>query len=101
MIRGIAGVRGFLFEAATRRDIRLASNDWLESFLLRGLVELDGAVHVAMIGHSHAGILQRMRLVDNVGNTARSVEQAVLGVQVKMDKIRVLHQNSRAPLLSL
>ena len=101
MIRGVAGVRGFLFEAAARRDIRLAPDDRLQPLLLRGLVELDGTVHVAMIGHGHRRHLACMRFVDNIGNTAGPVEQAVLGVQVKMDKIRVLHQNSRAPLLSL
>jgi hypothetical protein len=32
-----------------------------------------------------------VRLLDHVINPARPIEQAVLGVQVKMDKVRMFH----------
>jgi hypothetical protein len=101
MIGGVAGVGGFLVEARARRDVGLATDDRLKPLLLRGLVELDGAVHVAMIGHRHRRHFARVRLVDHVRNAARPVEQAVLRVQMQMNKIRVLHQNFPTSLTPL
>ena len=98
MIRRVPRVAGFLVQPAARRDVRLASDDRFDAAFRRRLVEIDRAVHVAVIGDRDRRHLRRVRLLHHVINAARPIEQAVLGVQMQMDEIRMLHALAAATL---
>jgi hypothetical protein len=74
------------FMAGSRSNIDFAPNDGFDSFLAGGLVKLDGAKEIAVIGHRdclHAGFPNFFHQGrDLVG----SIEKTVLGMDVEMDK---------------
>ena len=78
---------GFLLETAARGDVDLATDDGLDLVLFCGLIELDGAVHDAVIGHRD----RRKLVFDGLGHElvepAARIEQGILGVQVQVDEI--------------
>ena len=73
--RGAAGVVGFLFQPAPRRNVNLAADDGLDAFLARGLIKLNRPVHCAVVGDGERGEFQFMRLVHQPVQTARAIEQ--------------------------
>ena len=91
-----AGVR-LLFQPAARRDIDLAADDGLDAFLPRRLVEIHRAVKHAVIGDGDAGELQVVGLLHQLVEAAGRVEQAVLSVEMEMDKVRVRHRLNLVP----
>ena len=67
-------------------DIDLAADDGVNAFRLGGVIELDGAEQVAVIGHGDRGHLllgDRASAVDIAG----PVEQGVVGVAVKVNEM--------------
>jgi hypothetical protein len=89
--RRIPRAAGFFLKPRPRRDVRLATNNRFQSGLRCSLVELHRSIHAAVIGHRDGRHLACVRLLYRVRNPARPIEQAVLGVQVKMDKVRMFH----------
>ena len=83
---------GLLLEPAAGRDIDLAADDRLDAFLARRLVEINRPVKHAVIGDRQRRELQLMRLVHQPVQPASPIEQRILGVQMKMDKFRVRHE---------
>ena len=73
-----------LADGAVVDEVRLEAQDRLDVVLLAGLVELDGAVHDAVIGQAQRRLAElggaRRELVDLAG----AVEQRVLGMDVEM-----------------
>ena len=68
-------------------DVGLAAEDRLDPVGLGRLVELDGAEHVAVVGHRH-GLHPPLRdLRAQVRHPDGAVEQAVLGVQVQVREV--------------
>ena len=65
-------------------DVRFDSHDRQDSGCLGLAQELDGSKQIAVIGQSHCGHAQRLDPVDQVGNLALAVEQAVMAVTMKM-----------------
>jgi hypothetical protein len=76
-----------LVEAAPRRDVDLAPRDGLDALRPRGVVEDHRPEHVAVVGDGHGLHAELRRLVDELVDVARPVEEAVLGVQVKVDEL--------------
>ena len=64
--------------------VRLQADDRLDAVLLRGLVELHGAVHHAVIGQPQGGLPEVRGPLCELVDLARSVQQRVLGMDVEM-----------------
>ncbi len=92
-VASAAGAAGFLFQPAAGRDINLAADDGLDAFFARGLVKINRAVHRAVIGDGERGELQFMRFFHQPVQPAGAIEQRILGVQMKMNKVRMRHGN--------
>ena len=75
-----------LVRAGRRGDVELAADDRLDSGLLGLDVELQGPVHGAVIGDGHAVHPVFLALGQQVRDPDGPVQQAVLGVDVEMDK---------------
>ena len=84
----VLGFTGF-FEAGTFDDIDLASDEWLDAFAFGGIVELDCAKHVAVVGKSQGFHAHVTCTLHKTINTAGAVEQAVVGVDVEVDEVRI------------
>ena len=82
--------------------------------LLGGLVELDGAVHDAVVGQADGRLIEGGGALGELADVARAVEQRVLGVDVQVRDGRGAHRGGnhrrrggrhpgipRAPPLSL
>jgi hypothetical protein len=65
-------------------NVNLAADDGLEAGLLAGVVELDDAVEVAVVGDGAGAHAQVFRPRHQGGNTAHAVEQAEFGMNVEM-----------------
>ncbi len=86
------GGAGSIF-AATDREISFASDNRLDPFRLHRVVERDGAVHVAVIGHGTRVHAQRSQAFGKGFDLNGAVEQAVVGVKVQVDEILLLHND--------
>ena len=79
-----------LREPAARRDVDLAAEDRLQPARPRVVVKDHRREHVAVLGHRNRRHLQPDRLIEQLVDAARAVEQRELGVQMKMDELRHL-----------
>ena len=70
----------------TRVEVDLAADDRLDAGLRRRLVEVDRAVHVAVVGDRQRGHLEVDGLLDERLHARGAVEQRVLGVGVEVDE---------------
>ena len=72
---------------ALLRDVDFAADDGLDALCLGGVVELDRAEEIAVVGHGDGGHF----LFDDVhelADFAGSVEQGIIGVAVEVDEGR-------------
>ena len=67
------------------------SQDRVQAFLARGLVKIHGSIQHAVVGNGYCRKFQLVRLVHQPVQTARPIEQRILGVQVQVDKFGVRH----------
>jgi hypothetical protein len=75
--------------AAAARDVRLHPQDGVHAFLLAGFVELDGAEEAAVVGDGERRHAELGRAGHHGVDARGAVEQAVVGVDVEVDEIRV------------
>jgi hypothetical protein len=61
--------------------------------LFRGLVELDGTVHHAVVGEPDGRLLERGGTLDEGVDLAGAVEQRVLGMDVEMRAAGCAHRD--------
>ena len=78
-------------KTVSRGNIQFAADDRLDSILIRMLVEIDRSVEIAMIGHGHGRHLIFLCLSEKIIETNGSVQQAILGMNVKMNEIGMFH----------
>ena len=86
-------VDALLLEAAGRRHVDLATDDRLDAVAHRFAIKLDGAEHVAVIGHGHGRLLERFDALEELVNLVRAIQQAIFGMTVKVNEARVFHQS--------
>jgi len=79
--------------AATDREIGLASDNRLDPLRLHRVVERDRAVHVAVVGHGARVHAQRSQAFGKRFDLDGAVEQAVVGVKMKVNEILLLHSD--------
>ena len=73
-------------QAGPGRDVYLAADDRLDPGFLAGLVEVDRAVHDAVVGESDRGHVELGRSSHHRLDAAGAIEQRVLGVVVEVDE---------------
>src|SRR5258707_7186820 len=78
--------RSRLVVAAPGRDVDLAAQDGLDAPVDRRVVEGHGSEHVAVVGDGERLHAELAHLVDELVDVARAVEEAVLGVEMKVDE---------------
>ncbi len=72
---------------ATRRDeVRLGADDRLHPRVARGPVEVEDAVHVAVVGDPDRGLAVGHGSRHDLGHARRTVEHRVLGVEMEVDE---------------
>jgi hypothetical protein len=78
-----------LLEARSFDEVELAADERLDALGLGGVVELDRAVEIAVIGEGDGGHAELDRAVHQPVDPAAAVEQAVVGVDVEVDEVFV------------
>ncbi len=73
-------------EATSRRHVYLTADDGLYPRFSGGAVELDDAVHSAVVGYGQAVHTQLFGPCNQLRNAAHAIEQTVFGMDVKMRK---------------
>ena len=68
------------------RDVRLEPDDRLDAARARFLVEVDGAVQRAVVGHRDGVLAERGDAIHHVRDAAEAVEQRELGVKVEVSE---------------
>ncbi len=84
---GLARALGRLVEAVVGGDVELAADDGLDPSLLRLDIELESAIHGAVVGDGHALHAVFLALGEQIADPDGPVEQAVLGVDMEVDEI--------------
>jgi len=84
VVAGIPLAARVLLEPAPRRDVGLVADDRVDLRRLRGLVELESPVKVAVVGDGQGGHAQFDRAVDQPFDRTRPVEEAVVAVAVEV-----------------
>src|SRR6185436_7057886 len=87
VVRGLPG-RAALRPPIARRDVDLAAEDRVDPALARLVVEDHRREHVPVLGDCHRRHLQLDRLVEQLLDPARPVEQRILGMQMEMYEVR-------------
>ena len=83
-------LRAFIMTAA-RGNVRFAADDGFDAELDRGLIKFDGTKEIPVVGHAERGHFIFGRFLDQFFDTTGTIEEAVLRVDVEMDKIRMIH----------
>ena len=73
-------------------EVRLEPEQGLDVVLLGGLVELDRAVHDAVVGQADGRLIEGGGALGELADVARAVEQRVLGVDVQVRDGRGAHR---------
>ena len=84
------GSRSFLTIALS--DVGFTTNDWLDAFAFHCVVEGDGAKHIAMIRHGTGRHAQFFGAFGQGFDLNSAVEEAVIGVQMKVSELLFLHK---------
>lgn len=77
----------YLIEAGAGGHIDLAADDGLDARLLGRFVELDAAVHDAVVGDGDGVLTALLDTVHKLVDAAGTVQKAVFGMDVKMDEV--------------
>src|SRR5260370_5553050 len=73
------------------RHVNFAANDGLDVALAGIVKEIGSGKEIAVIGDGHGGHLLAGRFIQELGGLASPVEQTVIGVNVKMNELRLTH----------
>ncbi len=78
----------FLRVPAAQRHIGFAADDGFDACIFGFAVELDGAEHIAMVGHGDGRLSKGLDLLDERLDLICAVEETELGVKMEMDEGR-------------
>jgi hypothetical protein len=82
------GLAGWLSATAiSLSDIDFAANDWFYTCFLSGYIKINDAIHGTVISDSQAVHAQFLGSGNKLRYAAHAIEQAVLGVDVKVGKL--------------
>ncbi len=77
--------------AAALSYIDFAADDGLDVALASFIKEIGSSKEIAVIGDGYGGHLLAGRFIQELGGLASPVEQTVIGVNVKMNELRLTH----------
>ena len=77
--------------AATLGHVDFAADDRFDVALAGFIEEIGGGEEIAVIGDGHGWHFLPGRFVQELAGFAGPIEQAVIGVNVKMNKLRLAH----------
>ena len=83
---GVAVDAALAHEPRARGDVDLTADDRLDPRVLAGFVEVDGAVHDAVVREADRGHLELRGAAHHRLDAAGAIEQRVLGVIVEVDE---------------
>jgi hypothetical protein len=72
-------------------DVHLTAEDRFDAALLGVVVEDHRREHVPVLGDRQRRHLETRRLIEQLVDAARAIEQRILGVQMKMNEFLVSH----------
>ena len=78
-------------KAAPGRDIKFTSNNRFDSICIGLFVKINRTEHIAVVCDGHGRHGERLGLFKQVVETDHAVKKAVLCMNMKMNKISVLH----------
>ncbi len=94
-VAAILAVRAIGFFAAVMAaalgHVDLAADDGLDVALAGFIEEIRSGKEIAMIGDGHGGHFLAGRFIQKLGGFASPIEQAVIGVNVKMNELQLPH----------
>ncbi len=73
-------------QAASRRNIDLAADNRLDACLFRRLIEIDYAIHHAMVRYGDGILPKRFHPFHQLGNPAGAVQETVFRMHMQMNK---------------
>ena len=76
----------FFRMSASQGHIGFTTDDGFHSSLFGFSIKLDGAEHVAVVGHCHSRLAERFDLLHQGVDLIRAVQEAELGVEMEMNK---------------
>jgi hypothetical protein len=76
--------------------VQLATDDRLDPCLIAFLIEVQNAIHIAVVGNTHGWLAIFDCRGNNIANARRTVEHRILSVLMKMDK-RIRHGGYASP----
>ena len=76
----------YLVKAGAGGHIHLTADDGLDASLFCSLIKLHAAVHHAVVGAGNGGLSALFYTIHQLVNAAGTIQQAVLCVDVQMDK---------------
>jgi hypothetical protein len=80
-------------QAAAGGNIELTADDGFDAGFLGPLIKFQGAEQTAVIGDGHGGHFELLGLAKQIAQADGSIQQAVSGMDVEMDKIRGWHRH--------
>src|ERR1044071_1464061 len=86
-----AAGRGLFLEPASRRNINLATDYGLNAVFAGGAVKINCAIKHAVISNGQGRESQLMGSLDEPIQTAGSIQQRILRVQMEVNKVRMRH----------
>ena len=95
-VRPVAAPR-WLFCSTILDEVDLAANNRLDARFFGRPIEINGTCHRAVVGHRDRRHLELYRTIDEVLDTARTIENRVLGVTVQVDKLSGHGERSYRP----
>lgn len=78
----------FLGMPTAECHVGLTADNRLDSYLFGFAIKLDGAEHIAMVGHRHSRLIERLDLPDQRLNLVCAVEETELCVEMKVHEGR-------------
>ena len=82
---------GVFIMTATRGNVRFTADDRFDAEFDRGLIKFDRTKEISVVGHAERGHFIFGRFLNQLFDTTGTIEEAVLRVDVEMDKIRMIH----------
>ena len=100
-MRGRPFLPGSLLEpAALRCHIGLNADNRFDAHLGCGLIKIDSAENIPVVGHAEGGHFAVSGFLDEIFDAAGPIEEAVLRVDVQMNEIGRTHNKKSGKVIS-
>jgi hypothetical protein len=84
------------FETGSLDEVKFAADERFDTFRLGGVIEIDGAKEIPVVGEGEGRHAEGHGAVHEAVDAAGSVQQAVVRMDVEMDKVLISGRHGRA-----